>query len=88
LVKVIIFSTLIIIIAVIITLFIVKPWKEETIKIGAILSLTGAAGVQGEEVRNGMLVAVDEINAWGGINGRQMELFIADSRTDPQVGLE
>jgi len=88
LVKVIIFTALIIVIAVIIALFIVKPWKEETIKIGAILSLTGATGAQGEDVRDGMLIATEEINAWGGINGRRIELIIADSRTDPQVGIE
>jgi two-component system, response regulator len=88
LVKIILFSSIIIVIAVIITLFILKPWKEETIKIGAILSLTGATGAQGEDVRDGMLIAAEEINTWGGINGRRIELIIADSRTDPQVGIE
>lgn len=47
--------------------------KKEPIKIGAVLSITGAGSYSGKEVRDGMLLAIDEINAWGGINGRKIE---------------
>jgi ABC-type branched-subunit amino acid transport system substrate-binding protein len=66
--------------------FILSSKKEETIKIGAVLTLTGPAGDIGIDVRDGMLLAVDEINAWGGINGRYIELIIEDSKTNPQEG--
>ena len=80
--------TLVIIVATLAVFFILHPWKKEPIKIGAILSLSGPGGFYGEEARDGMLLAVDEINAWGGINGRYIELIIEDSKTKPQEGKE
>jgi branched-chain amino acid transport system substrate-binding protein len=62
--------------------------EEETIQIGAVLSISGPGAYNGEEVRDGMLLAVDEINSWGGINGKKIELIIEDSKTDPQEGKE
>jgi branched-chain amino acid transport system substrate-binding protein len=44
-----------------------------TFKIGAIGPLTGAAAAYGNAVVNGAQIAVDEINAAGGINGAQIE---------------
>ncbi|MBA4398252.1 MAG: hypothetical protein C0394_12840, partial [Syntrophus sp. (in: bacteria)] len=61
---------------------------KETVEIGAVLSLSGPSSYVGEEIRDGMLLAVEEINTWGGINGRKIELIIEDSQTDPQVGEE
>ncbi|MBN1991259.1 MAG: ABC transporter substrate-binding protein [Anaerolineae bacterium] len=62
-------------------------WKgEKTIKIGAILSLSGSTMYVGEETRDGMLLAVDQINTWGGVNGQKIELIIADSQADPLKG--
>jgi ABC-type branched-subunit amino acid transport system substrate-binding protein len=42
----------------------------ETIKVGAVVSLSGAFGSQGPEQRLGYQMAVDDINAKGGINRR------------------
>ncbi len=58
-------------------------FKKETIKIGAIISLTGASSHL-VEVRDGMMLAVDEINEWGGVNGRKLELIVEDSKSDPE----
>lgn len=33
-----------------------------------------------------MILAVDEINSWGGVNRREMELIIEDSETNPEEG--
>ncbi|MBI4707191.1 MAG: ABC transporter substrate-binding protein [Candidatus Omnitrophica bacterium] len=60
--------------------------KKEAIKIGAILPLSGASSQVGEAQRNGMMLAIDEINSWGGINARKIELIIKDSKTDKQEG--
>jgi branched-chain amino acid transport system substrate-binding protein len=60
--------------------------KKETIKIGAILPLTGAGEWLGTEARDGMLLAADQINSRNGVNGREIELIIEDSKTDPQEG--
>jgi branched-chain amino acid transport system substrate-binding protein len=56
--------------------------KNETgpIKIGVIEPLTGGAASYGEATRNGFLLAVEEINAAGGINGRKIEAVYEDSK--------
>ena len=51
---------------------------SEVIKIGAIGPVTGAAAVYGQAVKNGAELAVEEINAAGGINGAQVEFKFED----------
>lgn len=58
----------------------------ETIKIGALMALTGALGPYGPSIVNGAQMAVDEINAAGGVLGKQLELVIRDTATSPDVG--
>jgi len=48
----------------------------EPIKIGVTLSETGPGTGFGIENRDGMQMAVDEINSLGGINGRPIELIL------------
>ena len=54
----------------------------ETIKIGVTFPITGAAGDIGIQMRDGMQLAVDEINSRDGINGRLIELIIVDNETN------
>lgn len=49
-----------------------------TFKIGGIGPTTGGAAVYGKSVENAIKIAVDEINAEGGINGYQVEYRFAD----------
>ena len=56
------------------------------IKIGALMSLTGALGPYGPPIANGAQLAVDQINAAGGILGQNLELVIRDTATSPDVG--
>ncbi len=56
----------------------------ETIKIGVTLAETGPGTGIGIENRDGLLMAVDEINSRGGINGRTIELIIVDNETNPE----
>jgi len=58
----------------------------ETIKIGALMSLTGALGPYGPSISDGAQMAVDEINAAGGVLGKQLELVVRDTATSPDVG--
>ena len=53
-------------------------------KIGGIGPLTGAAAVYGLAVKNGAQIAVDEINADGGINGYQIEFNFQDDEHDAE----
>jgi len=57
--------------------------EGEMIKIGAVLPITGIAAVVGENEKNGIQLAVDEINASGGISGRKIEIIFEDDRTEP-----
>ena len=58
--------------------------SDDVIKIGGIGPLTGSYANYGTSVRNGAKIAVDEINAAGGIDGKQIELLFEDSQTDPE----
>ncbi len=61
---------------------------QETIKIGAVIPTTGPLQVYGEAQINALQLAVEEINAAGGVLGRKVELVVADTATNPQVGVE
>ena len=49
-----------------------------TVKIGLVTAVTGSNSLVGEEAQEGAQLAVDEINAAGGVNGQQLELVITD----------
>lgn len=55
-----------------------------TLKIGGIGPLTGAAAVYGTAVANAAQLAVDEVNAAGGVNGMQLELNFQDDECDAE----
>ncbi len=59
-----------------------NSYQGKTIKLGAILSITGAGGVYGPQSRNGMQLAVDQINGSGGVNGAQINLDVKDDASD------
>ena len=48
------------------------------IKIGVAEALTGPAGQYGQSIKNGFVLAADEINAAGGINGNKLNLLFED----------
>lgn len=56
------------------------PTEDGPIKLGFIGPLTGDAASYGKDTLNGATLAIDEINAAGGINGRQIELVAEDGR--------
>src|SRR5262245_27122050 len=51
-----------------------EPPTGEPIRIGVLTSLTGNFAPWGVQVRDGMQLGVDEINAAGGVDGRPLEL--------------
>ena len=56
-------------------------------KIGSQGPLTGGAAVYGNAVVNGAEIAIDEINANGGINGYQIEYKKADDEHDQEKAI-
>jgi branched-chain amino acid transport system substrate-binding protein len=61
--------------------------QESKITIGLYGPLTGPSAVSGQSLRNGAQVAVDQINASGGLLGRQLSLIEYDDRSSPEQAL-
>src|SRR5258708_4467255 len=67
------------------------PWsgvfgEAKPYKIGTMQPLSGAAAIIGKTALVGVQMAVDRINKAGGINGRPVELIVADYESKPDVG--
>ena len=56
-------------------------------KFGGVGPLTGAAAIYGQAVKNGGQIAVDEINAAGGINGAMIEYKFEDDVSDGETSV-
>lgn len=61
-----------------------KGAAEEVFVLGGIGPLTGSAAAYGESVKNGIELAVNEINEAGGINGYQVEYYFEDDENDAE----
>ena len=73
------------------TILVPAPWRAafgqaKPYKIGTIQPLSGAGAVGGKTALVGVQMAADRINKSGGINGRPIELLVADDESKPDVG--
>jgi branched-chain amino acid transport system substrate-binding protein len=59
---------------------VVQP--PERVRIGAFMSMTGDTGQYGLSAINGIRMAVEEVNAAGGVGGKRVELIVRDTRSD------
>ncbi len=78
---------IILIIFSILLLFSCQNKKQETIKIGAIFSMTGNVGAYGQRSNKGFLTAVDKINSEDGINGKYVTAIVEDAGSDSKKAL-
>ena len=62
--------------------------SAETVKIGALMPLTGGLQSYGEACLNGVKMAVEEINAGGGLLGEAVVLQVGDTQTKAQPALD
>jgi branched-chain amino acid transport system substrate-binding protein len=58
----------------------------EPLRIGMLTSLTGNFTPWGVQVRDGMQLAVNEVNQAGGVDGRRLELVVADDQSKAEEG--
>jgi branched-chain amino acid transport system substrate-binding protein len=65
-----------------------KKAEENTVKIGIITSQTGSLAAFGEAHKNGYLIALDEINAKGGVVGKKVELDFYDDQSKPDQAVQ
>jgi len=62
--------------------------SKEPIKVGSLFSVTGPPAVVGEKMRKGLELAIDEINAAGGVAGRKLELVFYDPAADTNKAID
>ena len=66
----------------------IEGTSQEPVKLGLIAALTGKSALSGEAITRGLAVAIDEVNAAGGIlGGRQIELIRRDDESNPAKGV-
>src|SRR5215813_8369043 len=73
------------------TMLIPAPWgaafgQAKPYKVGSMQPLSGTAAAGGKTALVGVQMAIDRINKMGGINGRPIELIVADYESKPDVG--
>ena len=61
---------------------------SKEVQIGAIVSETGVADLYGGRVRKGIDLALEEINAAGGVNGRKLELISYNDGYEPNKAID
>lgn len=60
---------------------------QDTVQMGAVLSLTGANATVGEDVRRAVALAVDKVNEQGGVLGKRFAVVVEDSGGNPTTAL-
>ncbi|PWB66630.1 MAG: amino acid ABC transporter substrate-binding protein [Deltaproteobacteria bacterium] len=63
-------------------------WAAEKIVIGAMYPMTGRAGRYGIDSVSGAEIAMEEINAKGGVNGRMIDIIFNDSKANPAYSVK
>ena len=62
--------------------------SKEPIKIGLAAAVSGGSAASGEAIKRGLQIAMDEVNAQGGLlGGRKLELVIRDDEGNPAKGV-
>ena len=64
-----------------------KSASSDVYKIGSIGPITGGAASYGNSVKHGAQIAIDEINAAGGVNGKKLELVFEDDQNDAEKAI-
>ncbi len=60
---------------------------QEVVKLGIVAEITGGGAPVGATWRDGVNLAVEDINKKGGILGRRLETFVMDTQTDPPTSV-
>jgi branched-chain amino acid transport system substrate-binding protein len=71
----------------IIAVFVAPAPAADTIKVGAILAVTGPASFLGAPESRTLEMLTEELNAKGGINGKKIQLIIKDSGASPEKAI-
>jgi branched-chain amino acid transport system substrate-binding protein len=62
--------------------------QQAPVKVGLAAAVSGGSAASGEAIRRGLVIAIDEVNAKGGVlGGRKLELVVRDDEGNPQKGV-
>jgi branched-chain amino acid transport system substrate-binding protein len=67
-------------------LFTLPAVAQEKIKLGLVAAMSGQSAKSGEAIVRGLTIAAEEINAKGGLLGKQVELIVRDDESNPAKG--
>ena len=67
-------------------LFTLPAAAQEKIKLGLVAAMSGQSAKSGEAIVRGLTIAAEEINAKGGLLGKQVELIVRDDESNPAKG--
>jgi branched-chain amino acid transport system substrate-binding protein len=59
-----------------------KKADGDTVKIGGNLEMTGGSASYGASAKNAIELALKQINAKGGVNGKKLALVVADNKSE------
>jgi branched-chain amino acid transport system substrate-binding protein len=60
---------------------------DDTVKLGLVAAMSGQSAKSGEAIVRGLSIAIDEINARGGLLGKKVELVVRDDESNPAKGV-
>jgi branched-chain amino acid transport system substrate-binding protein len=60
---------------------------QDAIKLGLVAAMSGQSAKSGEAIVRGLSLAIDEINAKGGVLGKKVELLVRDDESNPAKGV-
>ena len=60
---------------------------QDTMTVGLVAAMSGQSAKSGEAIVRGLSVAIDEINAKGGVLGKKLELVVRDDESNPAKGV-
>jgi branched-chain amino acid transport system substrate-binding protein len=60
---------------------------QDALKLGLVAAMSGQSAKSGEAIVRGLTIAIDEINAKGGVLGKKVELVVRDDESNPAKGV-
>jgi branched-chain amino acid transport system substrate-binding protein len=60
---------------------------QNVVKLAIVAEITGGGAPSGNMWRDGVILAVEELNKKGGVQGRRLESFVMDTQTDPPTSV-
>ncbi len=76
-----------IVLALVLLILTTRDSSNETVAVGAILPLTGDVATYGKSIKNGIELAINDVNASGGIDGKNVKMIYEDDGGSPRSGV-